>query len=383
MQVISGEISADDRAQFYEGIEDEGREEEFRAIMMSLYENQAALNDDDTAWETMIQTVLSHKTPVPKISWLKWSAAAAILIGISFTTYFLVQNKNNSKAKETIIAKTDIAPATNRAILYLANGMKIMLDSAQNGTLAKQGNTNIIKTDSGKLLYTSSASKTKDDITGLNTKNEFNTLTTPRGGIYQITLPDGTSAWLNAASSITYPTKFISKNREVKITGEVYFEVAHNAGHPFIVSFAESRVEVLGTHFNIKAYASNDNVPTKTTLLEGSIKISSGNESRLLKPGEQGVVAFSKPGIEVRRNADLEDVIAWRNGEMVLTNGTVTEVMNEISRWYDMDIEYAGAVPDKQFYGSIRRDVPLSTVLNALKAYGVETKLEGKKIIVQ
>ena len=152
------------------------------------------------------------------------------------------------------------------------------------------------------------------------------------------------------------------------------------------------QVEVLGTHFNINAYADNKNTdpntapdlsPTRTTLLEGSIKISVGNESKQIIPGEQAVAGFDKKEIEIKKNVDLDDVMAWRNGEMVLTSGSVQEIMNEISRWYDMDIEYAGAVPNKQFYGSVQRDVPLSTVLHALEAYGVQTKVEGKKIIVQ
>ena len=386
MQVISGEISPDDRLRFYEMIEDKGHEEEFKTILLELYKNQENKNqsEGDAAWESMIQAILSYKTliletpvhkiPVYKKIWFRTASAAAVILGL-LGTYFILK----SKAKpQTETAKTenkpaDIAPASNKAVLILSTGQKIVLDSTKIGQLAKIGNTTISKTDSGKLLYASNGSKAANE-------NSFNTLTTPRGGIYELVLPDGTHAWLNAVSRIDYPTRFTGKKREVKISGEVYFEVAHDAAHPFVVSVANTQVEVLGTHFNIKSYDSNK---IRTTLLEGSIKISTHNQNKIIKPGEQAVTGTSNNSIELRRDADPDDVMAWRNGEMALSSGSVKEVMNEISRWYDMDIEYAGAVPNKQFYGSVRRDVPLSTVLHALEAYGVQTKVDGKKIIVQ
>lgn len=415
-KLIAGTISADERAQLYDWVEDESREEEFRAVMRSHFESQAPAEDDSPAWESMVQSILSHQKDNEKCideknndekdkkvfvfpQWrkLKWIAAAAVITGI-----LLIGKSLFFKTKENIPAtisaiKPDVAPASNKAILILSNGQQIALDSAKNGQLAKFGNTTISKTDSGKLLYAANGLKVTADET------QFNTLITPRGGIYQLTLPDGTKVWLNAASRIDYPTRFTGKKREVFINGEVYFEVAKDATHPFLVSLpAKTReqgerghwmqVEVLGTHFNVNAYADNKNTdpntapdlsPTRTTLLEGSIKISVGNESKQIIPGEQAVAGFDKKEIEIKKNVDLDDVMAWRNGEMVLSNGSVQEIMNEISRWYDMDIEYAGAVPNKQFYGSVQRDVPLSTVLHALEAYGVQTKVEGKKIIVQ
>ncbi len=392
-KLIAGDLSADEQAQLYEMVEDESREEEFRSIMSAHFENQAPAEDESPAWETMVQSILSHKNEgdekdndekenkvyfFPKWRRLKWVAAAAVITGVLLTAKLLFFKTPQNNPAEISAIKIDVAPASNKAILILSNGQQIVLDSAKNGQLAKFGNTTITKTDSGKLLYAANGFKSSADET------QMNTLITPRGGIYQLTLPDGTKVWLNAASRIDYPTRFTGKKREVFINGEVYFEVSHDASHPFVVTKQNwMQIEVLGTHFNIKAYDQKDNTPAKTTLLEGSIKISVGNESKQIIPGEQAITAVDKNKIEIRKNVDLDDVMAWRNGEMVLTSGSVQEIMNEISRWYDMDIVYAGAIPDKQFYGSVQRDVPLSTVLHALEAYGVQTKVEGKKIIVQ
>jgi transmembrane sensor len=281
----------------------------------------------------------------------------------------------------------DVAPGGNKAILYLANGSAIVLDSAHKGQLARLGNTTVTKTDSGKLLY---ASTGKMDVS----VNGLNILVTPRGGIYQVVLPDGTGAWLNAASSITYPTRFDKKEREVSITGEVYFEVAKDPAHPFIVSLpAKTRdqgenghwmqVEVLGTSFDVNSYQDTVNDLARTTLLEGSIKVMAHGQSKLIRPGEQAATGFAGSAIAVTGKIDLDKVMAWKNGEMVLTNSSVERIMREISRWYDVDIRYRGDPPHKQFYGSIDRNVPLSSVLKALQAYGVETTLEQKTIIVQ
>src|SRR6202035_5669316 len=211
-------------------------------------------------------------------------------------------------------------------------------------------------------------------------ESSFNTLTTPRGGVYELTLPDGTKAWLNAASRIDYPTIFTGKKREVFIHGEVYFEVTHDAVHPFLVSLgAKTReqgesghwlqIEVLGTYFNVRAYDDYAN-PARTTLLEGSIKISAHGKYKIIKPGEQAETGFESKEIDVDQHANIDKIMSWRNGRIAITDVSVQQLMTEISRWYDVDIEYVGSVPNKQFYGSIRRDVPLSTVLHALEAYG-------------
>ena len=357
-------------------------------------------------WEEMITSILGSdkadkiespahsQAPVhsiaPKRKWITWVAAAAAILGVIATgSYIFFSGKpsqimaNNPNPEPT---QNDIAPGTSKAILYLANGQKINLESAHNGQLARLGNTNVIKTDSGELLYAAT------DNTDFS-ENGLNVLSTPRGGIFKVALPDGTKAWLNAESSITYPTRFTKKQRDVSITGEVYFEVAKDAAHPFVVSLpAKSReekenghwmqVDVLGTHFNINDYENEEDGMAKTTLLEGSVKISAHGLSRTIKPGEQAATSFPGKDISINVQADLYKIMAWKNGEMVLSNGNLQKLMREISRWYDVDIEFRGNIPDKKFYGSIDRNVPLSSVLKALKAYGIDTKLEGKKIIV-
>jgi len=398
---ISGTISEPERLILWMELEKPENAAEIKAVLFKLsLESREAGSYNPKEWEGMITSILNAdkvykiespdpaETPIYEIKpgrkQLPWAAAAAILILLSAGSYLFLSRRSAKEfaaTNNTITAlNNDKAPGGRKAILYLANGQKINLDSARNGQLAKLGSTTVTKTDSGKLLIAAAENNISESV-GLNT------LQTPRGGIYQITLPDGTEAWLNAESSITYPTQFNKKQRDVSITGEVYFEVAKDAAHPFIVSLGANsswmQVEVLGTHFNINAYEDNEDNQTKTTLLEGSVKIMAHGESRMIRPGEQALASFIKTDIEINNQVDLEKVIAWKNGEMLLTNNSVKQLMHEISRWYDVDIQYAGPIPDKKFYGSINRNVPLSTVLNGLNAYGVKTTLEGKKIIVQ
>ncbi len=252
-KLIAGDISGDERAQLYDWVEDENREEDFRSIISSHFENQAPAEDESPAWETMVQSILSHKNErgefekdekdskvyvFPQWRRLKWVAAAAVLIGVLLVGKFLFISNPQTSPVVVSKTKTDIAPASNKAILILSNGQQIALDSAKNGQLAKFGNTTISKTDSGKLLY-SLSDNASSGLKATADETQFNTLITPRGGIYQLTLPDGTKVWLNAASRIDYPTRFTGKKREVFINGEVYFEVAHDASHPFF-GFAAS-----------------------------------------------------------------------------------------------------------------------------------------------
>jgi transmembrane sensor len=325
--------------------------------------------------DRLLQKIDDRTAPVrsiPRFSkYIRRLAVAAIFIGISFATYFLIKNqKTTQPAIAAVPMKTDVGPGGNKAVLTLSNGTLIILDSARNGVLAKQGNVNVTKTDSGKLAYNMSSEKPVE--TGSNT------LTTPRGGQYQLVLPDGTKVWLNAASSITYPTAFVGKERTVEVTGEAYFEVVHNAKQPFVVEAGDTRIEDIGTAFNVNAYP--DEKVQKTTLLEGSVKVIAIKQSFVLKPGEQARVGDSWMG--KTDNVNLTEVMAWRNGKIYLTDISLIEIMRNISRWYDVDINYTGNVPDKTFSGIIERNVPLSVVLGALKAFGVETELKDKTVIV-
>jgi len=307
-----------------------------------------------------------------------WMVAASLLILVMASiSYFYFSKNENKEMQRTVAKKTnqknDIPPGGNKAVLTLANGSSIVLDSAQNGTLTQQGNAKVVKLDGGKLIYQ------KDENTNA-VAVQYNTITTPRGGQYQLVLADGSKVWLNSESSITFPTAFTGNERKVEIKGEAYFEVNHIATMPFHVKVNNADVAVLGTHFNINAY--DDEGVMKTTLLEGSVKVSKGNESVFIAPGEQAEVGNSSDNIEVKKDVDLDEVVAWKNGYFYFDQASVQMVMNQLSRWYDVDIQYTGAIPERQFDGEMQRSLTLSQVLKLLSQNKVNFKIEGEKIIV-
>lgn len=303
-----------------------------------------------------------------------WAAAAVLFVFISSAIYFLTNTKDDiAIAKNNLPAqqKKDRLPGGDKAMLTLADGSQIVLDSAGNGILAQQGNTKITKKQDGQLVYNTSGA-------GID-EFAYNTLATPRGGQYKITLPDGSKVWLNAASSLKYPVTFTGKNRKVDITGEAYFEIAKDASRPFKVRVNQMEVEVLGTHFNINGYADEDAI--RTTLLEGSVKINTAAGNSFLQPGQQA--QLQKTGrIKLVKNADLEETMAWKDGNFQFENSDINTVMRQITRWYDVDVTYKGTV-SKHFLGSISRNVNLSQVLSMLEQTGeVKFIIEGKKLIV-
>jgi ferric-dicitrate binding protein FerR (iron transport regulator) len=316
----------------------------------------------------------------------KWyyAAAAVLLVFITAGIYRLVNPgatvlSSAVAGNPAVSVLADLAPGGNKAILHLADGSAIILDSASNGTISQQGNIIVKKLDNGLLTYT---------IGGLQVTEKdaafYNTITTPRGGQYQVTLSDGTKVWLNAASSIRFPVLFTGNERKVEITGEAYFEVAKNVSKPFKVKTISSEVEVLGTHFNVNAY--DDEAVAKTTLLEGLVKVSvpqTGGKlaARFLQPGQQS--GITKDGrISVLNNADTEEAVAWKNGRFQFRSADLKSILRQISRWYDVDVVYKGNV-DLHFTGQLTRDDYVSKVFDKLALTGeVHFKIEGKKIIV-
>lgn len=312
--------------------------------------------------------------------WIR-SAAAVLLTGLAVYLFIASGNKkqNTAVAETPVIQKEEIIPGGNKALLKLADGSTIILDSAANGLLSQQGGIKVQKLSNGLLAYT---------INGkLVTENDqvfYNTITTPRGGQYQVTLSDGTQAWLNAASSIRFPVVFTGTERKVEITGEAYFEVAKNKAMPFKVTAGSSEVEVLGTHFNINSYT--DEPYIKTTLLEGSVKVTvpasaAGQSPKILQYGQQ--TAVNKEGkISVLNNADLEEAVAWKNGRFQFKSADLKTILRQISRWYDADVEYRGNV-NIHFTGQLPRNDNVNKVFEKLALTGeVNFKVEGKKIIV-
>jgi len=306
---------------------------------------------------------------------LRRIAIAASIIGVLLVSFFLLNDKIGKKeiAKSEIDQqrfKNDVLPGGDKATLTLADGSTIVLDDAQNGTLAQQGNSKIIKLD-GKLSY---------DPTNKNSREiVYNTISTPKGGQYQLELPDGSQVWLNATSSIHFPTSFIGNERRIEITGEAYFEIARNPNMPFIVTVNNAEVQVLGTHFNVNSYDDEDNV--KTTLLEGSVKFVNNGNVNVLKPGQQS--QLTKEGTtKVVSNVDVDEVVAWKNGMFDFENAGIETVMRQLSRWYDVEIEYKGKTDDL-FIAEMRRNIKLSDALKALELTGkVKFDIQGKKIIV-
>jgi len=314
--------------------------------------------------ETKVKTIL------PRIV-----AAASILLSISIGGYFILHKKPAQQIVEN--QKQEIVPGINKATLTLANGQKIILTKGLNGKLAQQGSTLVQVNSNKSITYTGSIVNTS-----VAAQVQFNTLSTVRGeqSPYPLVLADGTKVWLNAESSITFPTSFSGKERVVKITGEAYFEVVHDASHPFKVKVRDQIIEDLGTQFNINAYP--DEPAMKTTLINGKVKISEGSQVALLKPGFQAVVSPSGSSIIVQA-ADLDQVMAWKNGNFEFEGTPLKDIMRQISRWYDVDISYTGTIEDTEFGGSISRTKNINEILSVLETTkGVHFKLEGRRILV-
>jgi transmembrane sensor len=355
-------------------------EPELRAALQtawnSLQAKESAL--DDVTRTKILQNILGLKKnqPVIRIYWRRQAAAAAVLIILAGTLWLI----NHNKKQEPQISqqlKNDVQPGNNKAVLTLSNGKTIILDSASNGRLATQGNANVLKTDSGKLVYQANNNEKNAEV-------EYNTLTTPRGGQHMLTLADGSQVWLNAASSITFPTAFTGNARNVQITGEAYFEVVKNPRLPFTVSVNGQTVRVLGTHFNINAYS--DEGPVRTTLLEGSVKITRDNNNKTtdeitLRPGQQAQVNIHQ--MTVVNNADIDQVMAWKNGLFHFNNASLQEVMRQVSRWYDVDVIYEGNADTGGFSGEIGRGLTLAQVLKILERTRVHFRIDdGRKIVI-
>jgi len=320
-----------------------------------------------------INTGIGQKPVIVIRLWPRIAVAASILLFLSIGGYFLLPKQAPRKQiVHNQPLRNDIAPGGSKAILTLANGKQIVLNNAQNGALAQQGAITISKTQSGQIVYTAGAPTTQNPqlIT-------YNSIETPRGGQYHLTLSDGTNVWLNAASSIKYPVVFAGNERRVEITGEAYFEVEHIAAKPFRVVCNGQTVEDLGTHFNINAYS--DEKAVKTTLLEGSVRVSSAGRNQMLKPGEQSLLENGNIRIA---DVDVNEVIAWKNGFFQFKDDNISDIMRQLGRWYDVSIKYEGNVPEREFSGEIPRNVNVSQVLDILSFEKIHFKIEGKTIIV-
>jgi ferric-dicitrate binding protein FerR (iron transport regulator) len=310
--------------------------------------------------------------PVARIA----AVAAVVLIVVTAGIYrFFFHPPSHIPVEKKIAQHHDnsIKPGSNQAVLKLADGSEIVLDSTKNGILASKNGVEVKQTKQGQVLYTSL-------LPAQGTGVSWNTISTPTGGQYQIVLGNGTRVWLNAASSLRFPVAFKGRERAVEVTGEVYFEVAKDEARPFKVSFNGNTVTVLGTHFNVMAYS--DEAKSKVTLLEGSIRINNHAEQKLLRPGMQALVGDSNSTITTRR-ANLEEAVAWKNGYFVFDNENIQSIMRKVARWYNVTVAYQGNMTGKEFSGSISRFENVSEVLGMLELTGtIHFSIQGRNIKV-
>ena len=376
---IGDSASAEELEELKLFLNDPSYEETAKNHLLSLLRVTDPLAEGSEARLQAVLKKIKEEEPTPKpysrqLPFIRrWWAVAALLIGTAVAVWLLIRPKMPAPAvagQQTL--RHDRSPGRNVARLTLSDGSSITLDSAHDGFLTKQGNASITKSGDGSLAY--------QPAKGERTVAVYNTLSTPRGGQYRLLLPDGSQVWLNAASSISYPTAFTEAERSVTITGEAYFEIVSNATMPFRVRIntpgGQKDIRVLGTHFNVKAYG--DETTVTTTLLEGSVKL----ENTILKPGEQG--QWRADGtMQVDPHANIEEAVAWKNGLFHFEGADVAEVMRQLSRWYDVDVVFKGKLPDTKFEGEITRNSNLTEVFKILQLSNVHFTVEDKKVIVE
>lgn len=325
----------------------------------------------DRVKKQVLEHIRRQRPVVRRISWKRVAgrAAAVLIVLAGAATLFWVWRKPVQPFIAPQLA--DVAPGGNGALLKLANGSVIQLDSLGNGVVAAQQGVKAVL-QNGSLHYEETS--TPGDLAA------YNTVVTPKGRQFRLTLPDGTTVWLNAGSALTFPTTFARNSRVVELSGQAYFEVAANAAAPFKVSTpGDQRVEVLGTSFDINAYPEDEIM--KTTLLNGAVRCAAGSRQLVLKPGQQA--RLENKQLRLVENADTEQAIAWKNGLFNFENVRLQDAMRELERWYDIEVVYQQGIPEIEFVGKISKNLSLQSVLRVLERAGVHFRLEGKQLIVQ
>jgi len=374
--------------------------EEEKAVLESWYlqikGRDFDLNDKElellknSSWQNIVNQLRSQKNKRKTFSWIPYAAVFLVIVSLSTSLFLLFNDKpyqDLTSVHENII-ENDLIPGGNKATLTLADGNVISLNESANGIIAQVEGMKISKTSDGQIVYsiTNRMSLKKEGESTI----KYNRISTPRGGQYQIVLPDGTKVWLNAASSLKYPEYFDGNGRNVELLGEAYFEVNSQKSTlgeniPFLVSTATQTLEVLGTHFNINSY--EDEGAVRTTLLEGSVRVSSNSNDRnktgeislVLKPNQQSVLSGKDFNVV---NVNAEESVAWKNGYFSFEQASIETVMRQLSRWYDVEIVYNGNIPKGTFTGKVYRDMNISKVLEILAFAQVDFKIEGKRMII-
>ncbi|WP_160712898.1 FecR family protein [Chitinophaga solisilvae] len=322
------------------------------------------------AYEQDLARILQPQQQPPLRIWWRYAAAAAATAALLIGGIWYFTRPVRQAETTPAGGFADVKPGTSGAVLTLADGSQIVLDSLQNGVVTQQQGTTVLL-QNGQLAYQASG----------NSAAGNNTMTTPRGRRFRLQLPDGTLVWLNAASAISFPTAFSRTERKVRLTGEAYFEVTPDKAAPFIVTLNnQTAVQVLGTHFNISAYP--DEPQIRTTLMEGAVKVKLQQQEQVLKPGQQLQINNAGGPMQLQQHVDTSAVIGWKNGILHFDNKKLTEVINMIARWYDIEVVYKTVPADISFVGETGSDVNLSSVLNFLKESGIHFRMEGKTLVV-
>ena len=379
---LTNTIAVEERQRLFSLIEGQQHKDELESMVDEAFAGAVDMEEDTELRELIFQAIRQRRSArVVKMPY-RWIAAACILLIFGLGSYLWLSHRTPSPAPAMAVQTPDLAPGRQGAVLTLANGSKIVLDSLKNGHVTTQGNA-MVSLDNGALVYAGSEGEML-----------YNTMSTPKGRQFQLRLSDGTQVWLNAASSISYPTVFKGQVRQVEVKGEAYFEVAKNTDMPFRVNVNDKEVvEVLGTHFNVNAYDNENSI--NTTLLEGAVRVVSRGVKGdvVLKPGQQarvlagmidgtGVGVMDGTEIKVISNPDIEKVMAWKNGMFSFENARLDEVMRQLERWYDIEVVYEKGVPDIELMGKMTRDVSLKGLMVFLERLGVHCRLEGRKLIV-
>lgn len=376
-------MTEEEQLLFQNMLEEEAHQKKLETIIDKELHEHAFETEADNTLLALIQDNLQSRiatgrkpAKLRRLNWLRVAAAAIFIMllgsGVFVWWRFQSQPQENITVQAKPAGQQDIAPGSNKAVLQLADGTKIQLQDVEEGTLAKQGNTQVIKFDSGQLLY--------DRINGTTGELLYNTIYTPKGGQYLLTLADGSKVWLNAASSLRFPAGFSGDKRMVELTGEGYFEIAKNTSMPFHVQVNGVDIRVLGTHFNVNAY--DDETSLRTTLLEGSVRVSKGEQTTLLQPGQQAAVDEAGQ-IAIARQVDLEEVMAWKNGLFHFKSADLETILRQAARWYNVEFQYQQKISDR-FSGQISRNVNLSQLLKILELTGrVHFEIKGRTIVVK
>lgn len=377
-------ITAEEQQEFFALIQSKKHLAALETVVAEALEDDSFdIEEDPVLREIIFERIQQQKEiPVRRIPlYRRWGWAAAILLLLGGTVYFYItiDNHNQPVIAEQSGTNVNIQPGTNRALLTLSDGTVITLDSAANGAIAQQGNASVMKLPNGEIRY-----DVKGNAAG---KVMMNTMTTPNGGQYNLVLPDGSKIWLNAASSITYPAVFTGNDRLIKVSGEVYMEIAKDKSRPFMVDVdGRSVVQVLGTSFNINSYTNEGRI--KTTLIQGSVKVSNlvKNSRRIgqgviLQPEQQAVIIANTEDIRVQP-ANTEHVLAWKNGFINFESVSFQEIIRQIERWYNIEVQIEGHMPSVKLGGRMDRGVQLSDLMAFLNNFEIRSRLEGRKLIL-